>query len=126
MGKPVAEADVNDVTAALIDDDRVAAVSLTGSERAGAAVAAGAGRGVKKSLLELGGSDPFVAWTTPISTSPWPRPSSHASSTAAKVASPSASSCSARSLDEFIRRFAAAVADLKVGDPTDPANAIGP
>jgi succinate-semialdehyde dehydrogenase/glutarate-semialdehyde dehydrogenase len=123
----VAEADVPDVSRALIEDDRIAAVSLTGSEGAGAAVASAAGRVIKKTLLELGGSDPFVVLAD----------ADLDLAVAGAVRSRfinSGQSCLAAkrfvvhadAAAEFTRRFAAAAADLRVGDPRDEATAIGP
>jgi succinate-semialdehyde dehydrogenase/glutarate-semialdehyde dehydrogenase len=123
----VAEADVPEVSRALIEDDRIAAVSLTGSERAGAAVAEAAGRVIKKSLLELGGSDPFVVLAD----------ADLDLAVAGAVKSRfinSGQSCLAAKrfvvhaavAAEFGRRFAEAVAGLRVGDPRDEATAIGP
>src|SRR3954453_881295 len=123
----VAEADVPEVSRALIEDDRIAAVSLTGSERAGAAVAEAAGRVIKKSLLELGGSDPFVVLAD----------ADLDLAVAGAVKSRfinSGQSCLAAKrfvvhssvATEFGRRFAEAVAGLRVGDPRDDATAIGP
>ena len=123
----VAEADVPEVSRVLVEDDRVAAVSLTGSERAGAAVAAAAGRAVKKSLLELGGSDPFVVLAD----------ADVELAVAGAVRSRfinSGQSCLAAKrfvvhrdvAEEFTARFAAAVAALRVGDPRDEATAVGP
>jgi succinate-semialdehyde dehydrogenase/glutarate-semialdehyde dehydrogenase len=123
----VAEDDVPEVSRALIEDDRIAAVSLTGSERAGAAVAAAAGRAIKKSLLELGGSDPFVVLAD----------ADVELAVAGAVRSRfinSGQSCLAAKrfvvhadvAEEFTRRFAEAVRDLRVGDPRDEATVVGP
>ncbi|TNM63176.1 NAD-dependent succinate-semialdehyde dehydrogenase [Streptomyces sp. NP160] len=123
----IAEPEVPAATEALLADDRVAAVSLTGSERAGAAVAAAAGRSIKKSLLELGGSDPFVV-----------RADADldvvvASAVKARFINSGQSCLAAKRFivhrdvaEDFIERFTAAVADLTVGDPSDPATAVGP
>jgi succinate-semialdehyde dehydrogenase/glutarate-semialdehyde dehydrogenase len=123
----VAEPDVPAVTEALINDPRVAAVTLTGSERAGSAVAAIAGRAVKKSVLELGGSDPFLVLDD----------ADLAVAVASAVRSRflnSGQSCLAakrfvihsRMAEEFLSRFAAAVTDLVVADPAKDSTQVGP
>jgi succinate-semialdehyde dehydrogenase/glutarate-semialdehyde dehydrogenase len=117
----------SDQVAGLIADDRVAAVTLTGSEGAGRAVAAAAGRAIKKCVLELGGSDPFVVLASAnleraVPTAVQGRIQNNGQSCiAAKrfiVVEPVA--------DEFTERFTAAMGSLPVGDPFDPRTEVGP
>jgi succinate-semialdehyde dehydrogenase / glutarate-semialdehyde dehydrogenase len=111
----------------IVTDRRVAGVTLTGSEAAGAHVAATAGNSLKKTVLELGGSDPFIVLAD------------------ADVATAATVACRARNqnngqsciaakrfivvedvADDFEKRFVGAVGALKVGDPMDRGNQVGP
>jgi succinate-semialdehyde dehydrogenase/glutarate-semialdehyde dehydrogenase len=113
--------------AAVISDDRVKAVTLTGSEPAGRSVASTAGRQIKKAVLELGGSDPFIVL---------PSADLDAAATVAVKAriSNNGQSCIAGKrfivhtdiYDEFARLFVAKMKALVVGDPMDEATDVGP
>ncbi|MBA3259617.1 MAG: NAD-dependent succinate-semialdehyde dehydrogenase [Gemmatimonadales bacterium] len=112
---------------AVIEDPRVAAVTLTGSIGAGASVASIAGKAIKKSVLELGGSDPFIVM-----------PSADfdlavRTAVKARVINNGQSCIAAKRFivhqsiaDEFERRFVQGMEALKVGDPMDPATEVGP
>ena len=113
--------------AAIIEDPRIAAVSITGSEQAGMSVASTAGHALKKSVLELGGSDPFIVLESAdldvaVKTAVTARIQNNGQSCiAAKrfiVVEPVA--------DEFLERFTAAMDALVVGDPFDPQTQVGP
>src|SRR5262245_36387848 len=111
----------------VIADPRVQGVSLTGSERAGAAVAEIAGRHLKKVVLELGGSDPFIL----LSTDDLDEAAQNAVD--ARLDN-SGQSCNAAKrfivIDElyepFLEKFTAKLADVEAGDPTSTETALGP
>lgn len=121
------EADVPAVADGLISDPRVAAVTLTGSTRAGAHVASAAGRALKKSVLELGGSDPFVV----LADADLETAAAHAAKSRFMCAG---QTCIAAKrivvhrdvADRFQALLVEAVAAMTVGDPTDAATTIGP
>src|SRR6184192_3590098 len=111
----------------VIVDPRVKAVTLTGSEKAGSTVASTAAREIKKSVLELGGSDAFIVMPSADFES--------ALSTAikARTINTGQSCIAAKRLfiadeiyDEFVNQFVARMRALKVGDSMDPATEIGP
>ena len=117
----------SDKVAALIADDRIVAVTLTGSEGAGMQVAEAAGRALKKVVLELGGSDPFIVM-----------PSADldlAAKTAvtARIQNTGQSCICAKRMivhadvyDAFLEKFAAGMQAVVAGDPMESATDMGP
>jgi succinate-semialdehyde dehydrogenase / glutarate-semialdehyde dehydrogenase len=112
---------------AVIKDSRIRAVTLTGSEPAGRAVAAQAGHEIKKTVLELGGSDPFIVMPS--------ADVAQAAQTAAtaRVQNNGQSCIAAKRFiaatpvaEDFARRLVERFEALKVGDPMDDATDVGP
>lgn len=116
-----------DQVSAIIDDDRVQGVALTGSEKAGAAVASRAAGKLKKSTLELGGNDIFAVLED--------ADIDHAAKVGAQARVANAGQvCTAakrfiiheKVADEFLKKFTQHFKDLKSGDPLDEKTTLGP
>jgi succinate-semialdehyde dehydrogenase/glutarate-semialdehyde dehydrogenase len=111
----------------LIDDPRVRGVSLTGSEGAGSVVAARAGKNLKKSTMELGGSDALIALADAdldktVHWAMWGRMNNGGQCCVASKRFIVAEEI----VDEFLEKFKAAMAELKAGDPFDEATTLPP
>ena len=112
---------------ALVDHPAIRAVTLTGSEAAGRSIAARAGAALKKSVLELGGSDPFIVLADA------DLEAVVAQAVTARIQNNGQSCIAAKRFlveapiaERFERAFAARMAALKVGDPLDRATEVGP
>ncbi len=117
----------NETIARVIADRRIAAVTLTGSVRAGAAVAARAGKAIKRSLLELGGSDAFVVLADANIDLAVKAGIEARFQNAGQVCLAAKRFILERPIaEEFTRKFVAAARQMKVGDPRDPATVLGP
>ena len=117
----------SDQVEGIVADKRIAAVTLTGSEGAGRSVASVAGKNLKKSVMELGGSDAFVVMPS--------ADMEQAVSTAvtARMINNGQSCIAAKrfivhekSYEEFLNRFVAGVSTIRVGDPMDEKTQLGP
>ncbi|WNH14077.1 NAD-dependent succinate-semialdehyde dehydrogenase [Thalassobellus suaedae] len=117
----------HDQTELIISNDAVKAITLTGSERAGSAVAEIAGRQIKKSVLELGGSNAFIVWEDA------DIDKSVQIALTARMLNCGQSCIAAKRFilmesiyKEFVQKFTKAVKDLKRGDPLNENTTIGP
>ena len=113
--------------AGIVADPRIAAATVTGSEGAGSEVAATAGKHLKKTVLELGGSDAFIV----LASADLPR--AIATAVKARIVNNGQSCIAAKRFivadavyDRFARSMAAAMGALKVGDPARPDTELGP
>lgn len=117
----------SDKVAALITDERVKAATLTGSEPAGASLASSAGKQIKKTVLELGGSDPFIVMSSA------DLEAAVATATAARMLNNGQSCIAAKRFivvdalaDKFEKQLVEKFEALKIGDPMNPDTDLGP
>lgn len=117
----------SDLVQFVLEDSRVAAATLTGSEQAGQSIASIAGKQIKKTVLELGGSDPFIVMPS--------AKLDEAVSTAVKARTiNNGQSCiaakrfiiAAEIYEEFEGRFVEGMKELRIGDPMNESTDIGP
>jgi succinate-semialdehyde dehydrogenase/glutarate-semialdehyde dehydrogenase len=117
----------NEQSAKIIADNRIRGVALTGSERAGSAIASEAGQALKKCTMELGGSDPFIVLEdadleTAVKCAVWGRVQNTGQACVAAKRFIVMDSIA----DAFLGRFKNALEKLRPGDPMDPETSLGP
>ena len=122
----------NDQIATMIADPRVRGISLTGSERAGAAVAEAAGKNLKKAVLELGGSDPLIVLDdvdlddVDLAATATGAAKARLSNTGQACNSPKRMIVANDQLEGFVSSVVQIFESAQVGDPSDPSTEVGP